>query len=82
MRGVACIPVMSKGLMSGIQRETEAVMELRKEKKKYRLHLVGAMRDGRTFAQFQFILSNGCIFEFGDYLQSGLPDLRDELIKR
>ena len=46
------------------------------------LDLVKAVRDERTFAQFQFVLSNGGIFEFGDYLQSGLPDLRDEFIKR
>ena len=35
----------------------------------------------RTFEKFRLILSNGNIFKFGDYLQNGLPDLRDELIK-
>lgn len=32
--------------------------------------------------RFRLILSNGEIFKFGDYLQRGLPDLRDEFIKR
>ena len=61
---------MSKGSMSGILKEIEAVMELRKEEKQkiYGPDLVGAARDGRTFAQFRFILSNGGIFEFVDYL--------------
>ena len=35
-----------------------------------------------TFAKFRLILSKGNIFKFGDYLQNGLPDLRDELIER
>jgi hypothetical protein len=35
-----------------------------------------------TFARFRLILSNGGIFMFCDYLQRGLPDLRDEFIKR
>jgi len=51
--------------MSGILKEIEAVMELRKD---VWARPVGAVRDGRTFVQFRFILSNGGIFEFVDHL--------------
>lgn len=34
-----------------------------------------------TFAMLGVIDPNGYIFQFGDYLQSGLPDLRGEFIK-
>jgi hypothetical protein len=35
----------------------------------------------RTFAMLGVICLDGCIFQFSDHLQSGLPDLRDEFIK-
>jgi len=36
----------------------------------------------RTFVRFRVIVPNGDIFQLSDYLQSGLPDLRDEFMKR
>ena len=35
----------------------------------------------RTFAVFGVFTLSGHILQFTDYLQSGLPDLRDEFIK-
>jgi|SRR6266403_698344 len=43
-----------------------------------RTRLWGAVRGVRTSAIFGVIGLNGDIFQFSDYLQSGLPDLRDE----
>jgi hypothetical protein len=69
---------MSKGVMSSTRREIVAAMELRK-KMAYKFQVLCVM--DLTFARFRLILSKGNIFMFCDYLQSGLPDRRDEFIK-
>jgi hypothetical protein len=55
-------------------------MELRK-KITYELYFGVLWVMYRTFAMLGVICLNGCIFQFSDHLQSGLPDLRDEFIK-
>ncbi len=64
---------------SSVQWEIGVAMELQKTII-YELDFCGAVRNVHTFANFRVTGPNRDIIQFSDYLQSGLPDLRDEFI--
>jgi hypothetical protein len=64
---------------SSVQWEIGVAMELRKTII-YELDFCGDVRNVHTFAIFRVTGPSRDIIQFSDYLQSGLPDLRDEFI--